>query len=223
MSKQITMLAVSMLILGGCASEPSIDTGPDAKMTFDGLAPINNSRFREAWADPDVDLKQYNKMIIGGAEFEFRAVKKSTGSTSVRRNSNNEFWMDDKTRAKLVETVTAVFAEELTSVKGFTVTEEKGADTLILIGGLHDIVSRVPPDLVGRGEIYLSSLGEATLVIEARDSLSGETIFRAVDRRAAERMGDMINVNSATTMSEVKRWARRWAMRLREGLESIHE
>jgi len=223
MSKQITMLAVSMLILGGCASEPSIDTGPDAKMTFDGLAPINNSRFREAWADPDVDLKQYNKMIIGGAEFEFRAVKKSTGSTSVRRNSNNEFWMDDKTRAKLVETVTAVFAEELTSVKGFTVTEEKGADTLILIGGLHDIVSRVPPDLVGRGEIYLSSLGEATLVIEARDSLSGETIFRAVDRRAAERMGDMINVNSATTMSEVKRWARRWATRLREGLESIHE
>ena len=131
--------------------------------------------------------------------------------------------MDDKTRAKLVETVTAVFAEELTSVKGFTVTEEKGADTLILIGGLHDIVSRVPPDLVGRGEIYLSSLGEATLVIEARDSLSGETIFRAVDRRAAERMGDMINVNSVTTMSEVKRWARRWAMRLREGLESIHE
>ena len=223
MSKQITMLAVSMLILGGCAGEPSIDTGPDAKMTFDGLAPINNSRFREAWADPDVDLKQYSKMIIGGAEFEFRAVKKSTGSTSVRRNSNNEFWMDDKTRAKLVETVTAVFAEELTSVKGFTVTEEKGADTLILIGGLHDIVSRVPPDLVGRGEIYLSSLGEATLVIEARDSLSGETIFRAVDRRAAERMGDMINVNSATTMSEVKRWARRWAMRLREGLESIHE
>ena len=223
MSKQITMLAVLMLILAGCAGEPSIDTGPDAKMTFDGLAPINNSRFREAWADPDVDLKQYNKMIIGGAEFEFRAVKKSTGSTSVRRNSNNEFWMDDKTRAKLVETVTAVFAEELTSVKGFTVTEEKGADTLILIGGLHDIVSRVPPDLVGRGEIYLSSLGEATLVIEARDSLSGETIFRAVDRRAAERMGDMINVNSVTTMSEVKRWARRWAMRLREGLESIHE
>ena len=223
MSKQITMLAVLMLILAGCAGEPSIDTGPDAKMTFDGLAPINNSRFREAWADPDVDLKQYNKMIIGGAEFEFRAVKKSTGSTSVRRNSNNEFWMDDKTRAKLVETVTAVFAEELTSVKGFTVTEEKGADTLILIGGLHDIVSRVPPDLVGRGEIYLSSLGEATLVIEARDSLSGETIFRAVDRRAAERMGDMINVNSVTTMSEVRRWARRWATRLREGLESIHE
>ena len=223
MSKRITMLAVLMLILAGCAGEPSIDTGPDAKMTFDGLAPINNSRFREAWADPDVDLKQYSKMIIGGAEFEFRAVKKSTGSTSVRRNSSNEFWMDDKTRAKLVETVTAVFAEELTSVKGFTVTEEKGADTLILIGGLHDIVSRVPPDLVGRGEIYLSSLGEATLVIEARDSLSGETIFRAVDRRAAERMGDMINVNSVTTMSEVRRWARRWATRLREGLESIHE
>ena len=131
--------------------------------------------------------------------------------------------MDDQSRQKLIETVTEVFAEELQSAKGFTIPEEKGSDTLILIGGLHDIVSRVPPEMVGRGDIYLSSVGEATLVIEARDSLSGETIFRAIDRRAAERMGEMINANSVTTWAEVRRMARRWATRLRDGLESLHE
>jgi len=223
MTKQFTILAILTLSLAGCAGEPSIDTSPEAKMTFDGLAPINNSRFREAWADPDVDLRQYNKMILGGAEFEFRAVKKTSGSLSVQRNSTNEYWMDDKGRQKLIETVTEVFAEELQSAKGFTITEEKGPDTLILIGGLHDIVSRVPPEMLGRGDIYLSSVGEATLVIEARDSLSGETIFRAIDRRAAERMGEMINANAVTTWAEVRRMARRWATRLRDGLESLHE
>jgi hypothetical protein len=76
---------------------------------------------------------------------------------------------------------------------------------------------------VGRGDIYLSSVGEATLVIEARDSLSGETIFRAIDRRAAERMGEMINANAVTSWAEVRRMARRWATRLRDGLESLHE
>ncbi len=77
--------------------------------------------------------------------------------------------------------------------------------------------------MVGAGEIYLSSIGEATLILEARDSMSGETIYRAVDRRAIERMGDMVQANSVTTWAEVRRWARRWATRLRSGLESIHE
>jgi hypothetical protein len=40
---------------------------------------------------------------------------------------------------------------------------------------------------MGRGEIYLSSVGEATLVLEAVDSLTGEVIYRAAERRTAER------------------------------------
>jgi len=81
----------------------------------------------------------------------------------------------------------------------------------------------VPPDHIGRGEIWLSSLGEGTLVIELADSLSGEVIFRAVDRRAIESVGSATRANSASTWGEVRRWARRWATRLREGLDSIHE
>ena len=53
--------------------------------------------------------------------------------------------------------------------------------------GLLDVVSFVPPDPVGgRTEIYLSRVGEATLVLEIRESESGATLIRAVDRRAAE-------------------------------------
>jgi hypothetical protein len=85
-------------------------------------------------------------------------------------------------------------------------------------------VSQVPPESVGRSEVWLSSLGEATLVIELRDSLSNEVIYRAVERRAIERPGNqMVRANTATTWAEVRRWARRWAVSLREGLDSIHE
>jgi hypothetical protein len=78
--------------------------------------------------------------------------------------------------------------------------------------------------MVGRGDIYLSSVGEATLVLELKDSLSGETIYRAIDRRAAERAGGtMMTSNTVTTKSEVRRLAQRWATRLREGLDSIHD
>lgn len=224
MNKYLAIFLAALLVVAGCASGPaSIDTSADAERTFDGLAPVKNSSFRDAWADPDIDFTQYNKIILGDAQFEFRAVKKASSMSSIRRSNSTEFWIDDKNRERLTATVTAIFAEELASAKGFSITEEKGPGTLILVGALHDIVSRVPPELVGAGEIYLSSVGEATLVLEARDSLSGETIFRAVDRRRIERPGDAIEANTVQTWAEVRRWAKRWATRLRNGLESIHE
>ena len=52
-------------------------------------------------------------------------------------------------------------------------------------GGLIDVVSHVPPETVGRSDIYLKSVGEATLVIEISDSESNAPLVRIVDRRAA--------------------------------------
>ena len=223
MSKTLLTL-VTIALLAGCAKTPTIQQGEDAELTFDGLVRIDHSRFSNAWIDPDVDLTEYNKIMVGDAEFEFRAVKKSSGSTITRRANESEFWISDENRQELIEIVSEAFRNEVQKSEHFTFVDAPGPDVLILVGGLHDIVSRVPPDLVGRGDIYLSSVGEATLVLEARDSLSGETIYRAIDRRAAERAGgQMMVANTVTTKSEVRRLAQRWATRLREGLDSIHE
>ena len=175
-----------VLFLAACASEPTIQTGPDAEVTFDGLVRIDNSAFTNAWVDPDVDLTRYTKIMPGGAEFEFRAVKKSNSTAMTRVLRGSEFWISDENREKIREIVTLAFREELLRSESFEFANTRGADTLIIVGGLHDIVSRVPPDIAGRGEIFLSSVGEATLILEARDSLSNEVIYRAVDRRSGE-------------------------------------
>jgi hypothetical protein len=217
------MAVVTAIFIAGCATEPAIQTGPNAETTFDGLVRIDNARFAAAWIDPEVDLKQYTKIIPGGAEFEFRNVQKVSASAA-RRSNEREFWISDSNKQRLVDTVTEVFREELQKSEYFTVTDEPGPDALIIVGGLHDIVSQVPPEDVGRSEVWLRSLGEATLVIELRDSLSNEVVYRAVERRAAENAGgQMMRANTATTWAEVRRWARRWAVSLREGLDSIHQ
>jgi hypothetical protein len=61
------------------------------------------------------------------------------------------------------------------------------------------------------------------LIIEAADSRSNEVIFRAVERRAAESQGVAIRSNTVTNWAEIRRLLRRWAMTLREGLDSIPE
>jgi hypothetical protein len=221
--KTLIILALAVL-MAGCAQEPTLQQGPDAEITFDGLVRIDHGQFKDSWADPDIDFSQYNKIMTGKAVFEFRAVKKSHSASFARRSNESEFWISDANKEKLIEVVTEVFRKELDKSEKFTRADGPGRDVLVIVGGLHDIVSRVPPDMVGRGDIYLSSVGEATLVLEARDSLSGETIYRAIDRRAAEQIGGQMNIsNRVTNMSEVRRMAQRWATRLREGLDSIHE
>lgn len=224
MNRLLACVTPVILIVAGCASqEPTIQTGPNAETTFDGLVRIDNARFAGAWIDPDIDITKYNKIIPGGAEFEFRNVQRMTASQA-RRTNEREFWISDANRQRLIDTVTEVFDEELRRSEHFTVTDEPGPDTLIIVGGLHDIVSQVPPEDVGRSEVWIRTVGEATLVIELRDSLSNEVVYRAVERRAAENMGNqMIRANTATTWAEVRRWARRWAVRLREGLDSVHQ
>jgi hypothetical protein len=59
-------------------------------------------------------------------------------------------------------------------------------------------------------------------VIEVVDSLTGEVVARAVERSAAEPAGRMgIQSTSVTSWQEVRRLARRWARKLREGLEAL--
>ena len=222
--KILSLILLSLFVVACTSAPPALQTGPDAERTFDGLVRVDNSRFQNAWADPEVDFSQYNKVMPGGARFEFRAVSKTAGRTTLSRGSQSEFWISEANRDKLVDTVSGVFNEEISKAQGWESAEEAGPDVLILRGALLDIVSFVPPEMIGRGEVYLSSVGQATLVVEGIDSMSGEVVFRAVDRRSIESGGDtMTRANSVSTWAEVRRWARRYATRLREGLESVHE
>lgn len=220
--KKVVLVAIS-LVMAACASAPpTVQSGPNAEVSYDGLHLIDNSVFKMAWADPDADWARYNKYIPGGGIYEFRAVKKGNSTYSSRSNQT-EFWIDDASRLKLEEETKNIFTEELAKSTRFTVTDARAADTLIIRGALHDIVSNVPPTMnqAGRSEVYLSSVGEATLILEAVDSLSGEVIFRAVERRAAAPSTGGVRANSVTTWSEVRRMVRRWATTLQEGMDSL--
>ena len=220
--KRISLFVLAVMAAGLGLSANAAESEENADVSFDGLHKIEKSRFRDAWADPDIDFSRYSKVMPGGAAFQFRAVKEPGSSSTARHDKSGDFWISDADRVKLTEVTSEIFAEELAKSKRFEIVHERGDDVLILQGALLDVVSKVPPDHVGRSEIYLSSVGEATLVIEALDSMSEEVIFRAVERRAAERVGSQpIMSTSVTTWSEVRRLIRRWATTLRKGLDSI--
>lgn len=214
------ILAISLAIL----TAGPVAAQDDSNTSYDGLIEIKKGEFQRTWVDPDVDFTQYTKYLPGGTAFQFRAVKKTSGS-AMRISNSREFYISDKDQLKLEDTVKQIFDEELAKSKYFTLADAPGPDVLIIRGVIIDIVSRVPPEMVGLHEVYLSSVGEGTLVIEAVDSLSGDVLYRAAERRAAgSTFGTMpMPSNTVTNWADVRRWAKRWATRLRAAMDSIHK
>jgi len=211
-----------VLIVAGCSSAaPTIQTGPDAELSFDGLHRVDNSQADIAWARPDIDLSGYSKImpVNGGVEY---AQADNTGRTARDRTSGGPFFIDDRSREQFETLVADIFREELGRLQNFTIVDEPGPDVLIVAGGLLNVTSFVPPQTATRSIIFLTSVGEATLVLELRDSLSGRILARSVDRRAAETISDTFtHSNSVTNAAEVRRLLQFWARRLVEGLDGF--
>ncbi len=130
--------------------------------------------------------------------------------------------MTEKQKARFEQTVGEAFREELAKSERFAIVDEAGPDVLLIRGALLDVVSYIPPDNIsGRVHVFLSSVGEATLVIEIRDSITNAILARAIDRGAAEDMGGWSESNRVTNTAEVRRLVRRWGRSLREGLEGF--
>lgn len=208
-------------LFSGCASAPpSIDSSPTAEVTFDGLNEVLNSSADEAWARPGMDLSGYSKIMLQGAGIEYRPGGES-GRTYMARSRGGPYEVTEEQKARFEQLVSETFREEMARSERFEIVDQPGPDVLLIRGVLLDVVSYVPPDDIGgRVEVYLSSVGEATLVLEIRDSITNAIMARAIDRDAAE-SSTMFNSNRVTNRSEVRRLVQGWARALREGLEAF--
>ncbi len=225
MKRTILLLATAML--AACSSTPTFQSGPDAEMTHDGLTRMEGTVLDAVWARTDINVVGYRKLMLEGLGVEFRPVtgpysgRGGTGATGASRSNQSTFPMDADTQALFIEEVRAAFIAEMGRSEVFELVEEPGPDVLKLRIGLFDVVSRVPPETVGRSRIFLDRVGEASLVLELRESESNAILVRAVDRRAAERPGQAIESNRVTNTAEVRRLGRRWGGILRDGLDKV--
>jgi len=218
--RQVLSIAAATILVTGCAaSNLTIDTSADAELSYDGLYPVKGGTADGAWARPDADISQYSKIMLQGVGIEYRPGGES-GKLYHARSTAEHFEITDVQKARFVEVVREAFRDELGRSERFTIVDEAGPDVLLIRGALLDVVSYVPPESVGRNEVFLSSVGEATLVLEIRDSVSEAIIVRAVDRRAAEGSMSLTRSNRVNNASEVRRMVRTWGRLLRERLDS---
>jgi len=215
-------------ILAGCASgggAPTLQTGPDAEITADGLYKVDNSVMALAWMKPDMDLRPYTAIMIDPVEVAYQT-DPGNRRTSRPGDAAGNFALTAPQMEDFKSVFRETIVEALSADDGYEIVDAPGLDVLRISAALIDLIIRVPTQRDGgRGGEVTRSYGEVTLVVDGRDSQSGEIIARVADRRDPTRpnASGMARVDPGMVRNDMRLLFRSWAEILRERLDALRE
>jgi hypothetical protein len=208
-------LLITLLAFTAAAQSASV---PE---TWDGLVEVKSKRLEAVYVLPGADFSGYKKVMLDDAAVAFN----KDWTRQMNRDPGTR--ISDADAQKIASTVQSgfddVFVKEFTKA-GHEVVTQPGPDVLRLSPGLANLYINAPDvrsSTVARQ--YVVSAGEATLVLEARDSITGALLARAVDRRQTRQWATPVLSSSATNRRDFMNLFEQWASFTVKGLEDIIE
>ena len=182
----------------------------DPKLDWEGLVAVEESNLAIVKIDPEADFSAFQRVSILQPFVAFR----SNWERDQNRSRSRNIRASDVERIKenVADIFVGVFTEQLEAA-GYEVVNYADEDVLILRPAIIDL-DIAAPDVrnPGRSRTYIAHAGEATLFIELYDSLTGDLLGRAIDRRGARRGGGWaVQANRVTNRSDARREFRVWA------------
>lgn len=208
-----TLLIASCIVASGlCAAQQE-----RPEYTIEGLRLAEDSNLALVYTQPGTNWSQYSKIYLDDPYIAF----KKNWQSEQNRNSPGKITADDMTKIKieLSSLFVDVFSETLEE-GGYELVLETGADVLMVkpaIIGL-DIVSP-EANTAHNTRTYSETAGEMTLYMELYDSVSGDILAKALDRKEDRKTGYFEWQNRVTNRAAANRILRVWANVLREGLD----
>jgi hypothetical protein len=184
---------------------------------WDGLVQVKSSKMDVAFLSPGADFRAFKKVMLDKPEVAFQ-------KNWMRDMNSSQFDRVDKDDAKkilaTVQSNTTDIFTEVFNKAGYEVVTEPGEDVLRVRSGVIDLYVNAPDTMsAGRTRSFTASAGEATLVLELRDSLTNALLGRVLDRRETRGMPGMSN--SVTNLSDFRMLAKQWAGISVKGLEQL--
>jgi hypothetical protein len=182
------------------------------EVTEDGLHRIHGTKMALVYAEPDADLSAYDKVKLLGAYVAFR----KNWERDQRTRSAQPLSLTSRDVERIKDNLAKEFQTEFTTVLeegGYPVVDEAGPDVLLVRPAIINLDVNAPEKMsAGRSRVYADSAGEMTLYVELYDSVTGDLIAKALDRRMDRRNDGFYTwANSATNKAAAVRILRGWA------------
>lgn len=212
-----TWIAAGLLALFASAALAEKPPG-----SWDGLVEVKSKRFDDAFLAPGADFRPYTRIMVDPTQVAFRK--------DWQRNMNDDRDLSRKITDEDAQEILAaartnfddIFQEAFTKA-GYTVVTTPGADVLRVATGVIDLYLNAPDTMSAtRSRTYTANAGEATLVIEMRDSLTGALLGRVLDRRETLDTG-MQWANSVSNTTDFRNLFRTWSSITVKGLANLKE
>jgi hypothetical protein len=210
-------MAVVLLLMALIAASPAMAKKDPPAVNDEGMELVKDSELATVYADPGADLSIYNKIWLEDATVAFKKNwqrNQNRGQSLKVRNSDMERIIED-----VATLFREVFTEELQD-GGYQMAEEAGEDVLIVKPAIVDL-DVTSPDVrsATRTYTYSESAGEMTLNLELFDSLTGDKIVKATDRKRDYERGYMEWRTRVSNRADAKRMMTSWAKALRSTLD----
>jgi hypothetical protein len=217
---RIAALGLATLLAAGLPTAVGAKDYP--KETPEGLVLQKGKVADAVYVRPGVDFSVYNRIAILECPVAFRKDwERDQQRKSMARVSSKDM---EEIKAGLSAEFRKVFVEELQDKGGYQVVETGGDDVLVIRPAIINLDVTAPDTMTaGRSYTLSESAGEMTLYIELYDSVTGQLLAKAIDRRSDPGMGGTIQWrNGVTNKADADRMLRRWAKALRERLDEVH-
>lgn len=215
----------SLLLLGFLVScvTPGIAATPEAPDTTpQGLVRVDKKGHELVYLRPGADFSEYDQFVLIEPHVSFRKDWKSdknVGRYTNRITDDDVAKMIAKGKGLLVEE----FAAELTK-GGYKVSPATGPKVLAVKASIYDLDIYAPdPDGTASlgGRTMSDGSGEATIAIELFDSVSGQLLAQAFDRRgnSGSSYNWAVPRNQTSNTADARYAFGQWAKMLVKGLE----
>lgn len=206
------IMSVSLGAIALFSAVPLAAAKPPA--TWDGLQQVQAKGRAIVFLLPGADFRGYSKVMIAPPEISF--------SKDWQRNLRGLDRLNDGEIQHVRENGSKLLSERLEKAfakAGYPVVREPGPDVLLVRPGLANL-QFVVPQQSARSYTISEDAGEATLVLEVRDSVAGSLLGRALDTEVAGGGMPVIR-NESTLRADFEYMFDEWARRIAAGLDRL--
>ncbi len=170
---------ISACMLALFTSAPAWARQNAPPQTVDGLELVPDTRLGLVYAEPGADLSVYSTLLLMDAQVAF----KKNWQRDINRNLPFHVTAEDMQRIK--SDVAMLFREIFTGeleTAGFELVTTQSHETMIIRPAIVDL-NITSPDTPRGGTTrnITQSAGDMTLYLELRDSVTGDTLVKAMD------------------------------------------
>ena len=213
--RSITAIAGSFVLLAG----PAIAAKPPD--SWDGLTLVKSRQMDVVYLQPGADFTIYTKVMLDPTEVAFH--KNWRRDHNSRNRGLASMISERDVQSAITQGVAAsndIFAEAWAK-GGYAVVTEAGPDVLRVKTGIVNIrVSAPEANMASRSLTFAPEAGDAVFFVEARDSVSGALLGRAVDQEFAG-SGLQTWRTSSSNRADFPEIVESWAKDAVRGLEEL--